>query len=82
MMNQIQIFKYENADIRTVIKDGKPWWIAKDVCDVFGETNRNRAMQALSDDEKGYTQMTTPKGVQKLAIVNEAGFAHQLGEVG
>ena len=71
---ELKIFNYENNQIRTTIQDGEIWWIAKDICDVFGETNRNRAMQSLSDDEKGYTQMNTPKGVQKLAIINEAGL--------
>lgn len=73
-MNELKIFNYEDNQIRTTIQDGEIWWIAKDVCDVFGETNRNRAMQSLNDDEKGYTQMNTPKGVQKLAIINEAGL--------
>ena len=73
-MNGLQVFSYEGNEIRTVQRDGEPWWVAKDVCDVFGETNRNRAMQALDDDEKGYTQMTTPGGNQQLAIVSEAGL--------
>ena len=73
-MNGLQVFSYEGNEVRTVQRDGAPWWIAKDVCDVFGETNRNRAMQVLDEDEKGYTQMTTPGGLQQLAIVNEAGL--------
>lgn len=74
MNNDIQIFDYENNQIRTTEINGEMWWVAKDVCDVFGETNRNRAMQFLSEDEKGYTQMTTPKGTQNLAIINESGL--------
>jgi len=73
-MNQLQVFNYEGKEVRTVRRDGEPWWVAKDVCDVFGESNRNRAMQALDDDEKGYTQMDTPGGVQRLAVINEAGL--------
>ena len=73
-MNNLQVLTYQSSEVRMVIKNGEPWWIAKDVCDVFGETNRNRAMQYLDDDEKGYTQMTTPGGAQNLAIVNESGL--------
>lgn len=73
-MSELKIFNYENNQVRTTIKDGEIWWVAKDICDVFGETNRNRAMQSLSDDEKGYTQMNTPKGPQKIAIINEGGL--------
>jgi len=73
-MNELQMFSYEGNQIRTVRKDGETWWVAKDVCDVFGETNRNRAMQSLADDEKGYTQLTTPGGAQNLAVINESGL--------
>lgn len=73
-MDELQIFSYEGKDVRTIQRDGETWWVAKDVCDVFGETNRNRAMQALDEDEKGYTQMTTPGGIQRFAVVNEAGL--------
>ena len=35
-MNNIQIFKYENNDVRTVEMNGVPWFVLKDVCKVFG----------------------------------------------
>lgn len=73
-MNELNVFHYEGKEVRTVQRNGETWWVAKDVCDVFGETNRSRAMQSLDDDEKGYTQMTTPGGVQQVAIVNEPGL--------
>ena len=73
-MNELQIFTYNDTEIRTVEKDDGLWWVAKDVCEVFGETNRNRAMQALDKDEKGYTQIDTPGGKQQMAIVNEPGL--------
>ncbi len=77
-MNELQLFKYQDKEVRTVTLNGEPWFIAKDVCEVFGETNRNRAMQALDDDEKGYTQTDTPGGVQRIAIVSEAGLYNLL----
>lgn len=73
-MNELQVFSYEGNDIRTVRQGGETWWVTKDVCDVFGESNRNRAMQVLADDEKGYTQMTTPGGLQNFSIINESGL--------
>src|SRR5690606_22273894 len=69
-----QLFMFDESEVRTVTIEGEPWFVAKDVCDVFGETNRNRAMQSLDDDEKGYTQMNTPGGTQRSAIVNESGL--------
>lgn len=74
-MNELQIFENEQfGQVRTVEQCGQTWFVAADVCNVFGETNRNRAMQFLDDDEKGYTQIDTPRGVQRMAVVNEAGL--------
>lgn len=73
-MNELKLFEFEGHAVRTLQKAGETWWVAKDVCEVFGETNRNRAMRNLDDDEKGYTQMTTPRGIQEVAIVNEPGL--------
>ena len=66
------------GDVRVIERNGEPWFVAKDVCDVFGETNRNRAMQSLDNDEKGYTQIVTSGGKQQTAIVNEAGLYSML----
>lgn len=30
-----RVFDYHGSQIRTVIKDGEPWFVAKDVCDVL-----------------------------------------------
>lgn len=74
-MNDLKVFEnVQFGKIRTVLQDGEPWFVALDVCDVFSESNRNRAMQSLSDDEKGYTQMTTPGGLQNMATVSESGL--------
>ncbi|GHU19910.1 antirepressor [Alphaproteobacteria bacterium] len=72
--NEPQIFSYYGKSVRTVLEDGEPRFIAKDVCDVFGETNRNRAMQTLDEDEKGYTFVYTNFGLKQCATVTEAGL--------
>ena len=75
MTNELQIFENKQfGQVRAIMKDGEPWFVAADVCNVFGETNRNRAMQSLDDDEKGYTQIDTPGGEQKMSIINESGL--------
>lgn len=74
-MIRLKLFENEEfGKVRTVTIDGEPWFVASDVCNIFGETNRNRAMQSLDSSEKGYTQMDTPGGKQRVAIVNEPGL--------
>ena len=60
--------------MRTVTKDGEPWFVLKDVCTSFGETNYRRVSARLDEDEKGVSQIDTPGGNQSMTIVNESGL--------
>ena len=51
MSNALQVFDFENKNVRIVMKENDPWWVAKDVCDVLGLTNPSEALRALDDDE-------------------------------
>ena len=45
MNNEIQIFKnQEFGEIRTVKKDGEPWFVAKDVAEILGYVNSKDAI--------------------------------------
>lgn len=74
-MNELQIFENSQfGTIRAIEKDGEPWFVLKDVCETFGETNYRRVAARLDDDEKGVSQITTPGGNQNMTIVNEPGL--------
>ena len=51
-MNEVQVFAYEDAVVRTVQKDGETWWILKDVCNVLGIGNTTDVAYRLEEDEK------------------------------
>jgi prophage antirepressor-like protein len=76
-MNELQVFTYEGADVRTVDREGAIWWVLKDVCGVFGESNHKRVKQRLDVDEVGYTTVTHPQNPEKtleMSIINESGL--------
>lgn len=74
-MNEMQVFNNpEFGDIRTVTVNEEPWFVLKDVCEAFGETNYRRVASRLEDDEKGVSQISTPGGKQNMTIVNESGL--------
>jgi prophage antirepressor-like protein len=52
MSNKLRVFNFEGADVRTVMKNGEPWWVLKDVCDVLGIEKYRDAAARLDDDEK------------------------------
>jgi len=35
-MNEMQIFTYRSNEVRTVERNGEPWFVLKDVCEVLG----------------------------------------------
>lgn len=60
--------------VRTVMIDGEPWFVGKDVCEAFGDTNYRRSLRSLEADEKGVSQIVTRGGKQSMTVVNEAGL--------
>ncbi len=71
-MNNLQIFNYQEKQVRTVVKDGEPWWVAKDVCEALTLTNPTEAVKALDDDEKSTLRIS--EGGPEANIISEAGL--------
>lgn len=49
-MIELQIFNYQTNQIRTVLRNGEPWWIAKDVCEIL-DIRTNSIRDILDNDE-------------------------------
>ena len=60
--------------MRTVVKDGEPWFVAADVCRALEIGDTHKAVERLDDDEKGRSLIPTLGGEQELLIVNEPGL--------
>ena len=73
-MNNLQVFNYGEFPVRTVLMDGEPWWVLKDVCSVLEIENHRNVAARLDTDEKGVHQMSTLGGNQKMVIINESGL--------
>ena len=73
---EIQIFKHEKfGDIRTINKDGEPWFVGKDVAEVLGYADTRKAIRMhVDDDDKGGDILSTPGGRQQITIINESGL--------
>ena len=74
MSNELQIFNYQNNEVRVVEKDGEPWFVAKDVADIFEIQNIRQNMDDFDDDEKGVCNIYTPGGMQSMTVINEPGL--------
>lgn len=74
MQNLMTFSNPDFGEIRTIEENGAPWFVLKDVCEAFGETNYRRVAGRLEDEEKGVSQIATPGGKQNMTIVNESGL--------
>lgn len=70
-MNKPQIFNFNDAQVRVIEKDGEPWFVAKDVCDILEISNPTVALQRLEEDERSKFNL----GRQgETNVVNESGL--------
>lgn len=75
-MNEIQIFNNpEFGEVRTVMIDGEPWFVAKDVAIALGYKNTNQSVKDNTEEEdRGASPIMTPSGTQQMVIINESGL--------
>lgn len=74
-MNEMQVFTYQESQVRTVQKDGEPWFVLKDVCSVLGIGNSRMAADRLEVDEVSQTDIIDALGRnQNATIISESGL--------
>lgn len=83
-MTDLQIFNSpEFGAIRTIEKDGEPWFVGKDVAEILGYANASKAVSTHVDDEdKTFIMLDIADsqngnvlaGQSKTTIINESGL--------
>lgn len=78
-MNEVQLFNFENHEVRSLLLNNEPWFIGKDVADVLGYSNSRKAMADHVDDED--KEVLTSRNVtlenipnRGITVVNESGL--------
>lgn len=74
-MNNLAIYENEEfGTVRTVVVDGEPWFVGKDVAEALGYSNSRKALlDHVDNEDKGVTNCDTLGGNQNLTIINESG---------
>ena len=75
-MNDLQIFNNDEfGEIRTVVIDNEPWFVAKDITERLGYQNgRDALYKHVDEEDKGVAKCDTLGGVQDLSVINESGL--------
>lgn len=74
---QFSKYSFENQLIRTILRNGEMWFIAKDVCKAIKISNVADALVKLDDEEKttiALTDRQAGNGAQSISIVSESGM--------
>lgn len=75
MKNKLAVISNpEFGEIRNVMVDGEPWFVAKDICDALGISKYRDAITKLDEDERMSIFVDTPGGRQSMTSVNESGL--------
>ena len=75
-------FNFGKQQVRTLLIDEQPWFVAADVCASLSIANvslavngrADRDTDGLDEDEKGIATVNTPSGTQEMLVVNESGL--------
>lgn len=73
-MNEVTVFNFNQSHVRTVVRDGEPWFVAKDVCDVLEINNVGQALVRIPDHHKGVSLTDTLGGKQRISVISESGL--------
>lgn len=74
-MNELQIFNNDSfGEVRTIVKDNEPWFVAADVCKALEIGEAHVALRRIDDDEKDRFSIPTLGGEQTMLIINEPGL--------
>ncbi|MNW46572.1 hypothetical protein D3C74_238740 [compost metagenome] len=74
-MSELQVFKFNTLEVRTVFKDGEPWFVLKDVCNVLEIDQVAGIKRRLSDDVISNHLIPDSIGRQQdTTIINEDGL--------
>jgi anti-repressor protein len=70
----VERFIFHGDEVRSIIMNGEPWWVATDATKILGYRNAGDATRLLDEDEKGTHSVRTLGGEQVVTIVNEPGL--------
>lgn len=71
----LQVFDFNEQAVRVLMRNGEPWWVAKDVCDSLGLGNSRDAISSLDDDEKDTVGISDGnRGNPNTNLISESGL--------
>lgn len=73
-MNDVQLFCFESNKVRTLIINGEPWFVGKDIADILGYQNGSRDINRhVDEDDRVKTMVFDGNQNKETIVINESG---------
>ena len=70
-----EIFNFHGQEVRTVIFDGEPWFVGKEIAEILGYVNSRDALaKHVDEDDKLTSQIATAGQMRNQTVINESGL--------
>jgi prophage antirepressor-like protein len=67
-------FNFQSHEVRTVIVDGEPAWVAKDVCEALGLANVKMALAKINEKHLKSIRLISGGQTREMLAIDEAGL--------
>lgn len=75
MENNLMIFRNEEfGEIRSLEINNEPYFVGKEICKLFGDTNYRRSLGNVDAEDKKLIPIETAGGKQNMTVINENGL--------
>ncbi|KXB15166.1 BRO-N domain-containing protein, partial [Xylella fastidiosa] len=80
MSQSIIPFDFHSHAVRVVMRDGNPWFVAKDVAKALEyRWNASKSISHVPSEWRGVESVSTPSGQQEVIVISEPGLYFFLG---
>ena len=74
-MNELQLFNFENNQVRTLLINDEPWFVGKDVAGALGYADAFGALKKhIDEDDKLVCQIDSAGQKRDATVINESGI--------
>ena len=71
-MNNLEVFNFENKEVRTKSQNNEVWFCLKDVCSILEIKNHKDVVSRLNQKGVDISDTLTNGGMQKVTFINES----------
>lgn len=73
-MSALEVFRYAENELRTIVIDGQPWFVLSDICRVLDIANGGNVAARLDEADVRQTDISSGGQRRRVSIVSESGM--------